>query len=267
MGYYKVEILDNTYVPLRTFYLDIRSVTARTSWSDMNFYFYCNSNTLTINGNIVDENSIQTYWNLNPISGYSPIIQLDATSGNPHLTWDITNIYMGSYTRCGFIIYRGINNGTPTAICTTAYNTYSYYDYDYSIIGHGNPAHYKVSALFFDGETTYRECEQSNDISIQVLSTHKKKGENNHSENYYSTNYPNPFNPTTKIYFSLSETSNLQIIVFNSYGQEIQQLFKGIKEKGNHELLFDGKNLSSGVYYYTIKTDKLSETKKMILLK
>ena len=44
-------------------------------------------------------------------------------------------------------------------------------------------------------------------------------------------------------------------------------LNKGLKEKGNYKLQFDGKNLSSGVYYYTLKPDKFSETKKMVLLK
>jgi hypothetical protein len=86
-------------------------------------------------------------------------------------------------------------------------------------------------------------------------------------DNYFLTNYPNPFNPSTKIIFTLPETYNLELTVYNAYGQKVQQLFKGLKEKGNHELQFDGKNLSSGVYYYTLKTDKFSETKKMIIIK
>jgi hypothetical protein len=270
MGYYKVEIfVTSTDSLLKTFYLDLRSSTAKLlPWQDMNYDYDYGNNILTNYENItVANNSIQTYWNSNPYSEYSPIIQLDATSGNPHLTWDATDTQLGSYSRCGFIIYRAIGNGSYTAISTIAYNTYSYYDYDYARVGNGGTVHYKVSARFFDGETTYRECAKSNEVSVIAVPCNKKKGEVNHSDNYCLSNYPNPFNPSTRIYFTLPETSNLQVVVYNSYGQEIQQLFKGIKEKGNHELLFDGKNLSSGVYYFTVKTDKLSETKKMILIK
>lgn len=262
LGKYQVRITpdDERYVQ---FTIDYRTSTIPQNFgsADINLYYTYPDNTLKYsNGNNFPSNT--TIWNEFDWVGYSPLLAQIASYGTPHLVWD--NQPVGS--RTGYIVYRGLNSNSLTAICTTANNIYSYYDYDYSIIGHGNRAHYKVSALFFDG-ATYRESDQSNDVSVLVVAANKKKGEDNHSENYYSTNYPNPFNPTTKIYFSLSESSNLQIVVFNSYGQEIQQLFKGIKEKGNHELLFDGKNLPSGVYYYTIKTDKLSETKKMILLK
>jgi hypothetical protein len=268
MGYYKVDILvTNTGSLLKTFYLDIRSSTARTNWYDMNFYYDVDNNTLTSNGNIVAINSIQTYWNLNPSGGYSPIIRQIATSGAPHIVWDeIQNLNIGDYYLNGYIVYRSCNSGVATAICTTSANTHDYYDYDFTVNNGNNTAHYWVGTLCRTDENIYQEYPKSNQVNVGVI-PQKMKGLNHKPDNYFLTNYPNPFNPTTKISYTLPETSNLEITVYNAYGQEVQQLYKGLKEKGNYELQFDGKSLSSGVYYYTFKTDKFSVTKKMILLK
>lgn len=80
-------------------------------------------------------------------------------------------------------------------------------------------------------------------------------------------NYPNPFNPATKISFELPNQGNVEIRVYDASGREAALLFSGIKSAGRHELTFDASGLSTGVYFYTMKTDKGSLTKKMILIK
>jgi hypothetical protein len=80
-------------------------------------------------------------------------------------------------------------------------------------------------------------------------------------------NYPNPFNPTTKIQFTLSEKTKVELVVFNSLGQEIQSLVSGELGQGNHEVSFDASKLPSGIYLYRLQAGNLVETKKMVLLK
>ncbi len=80
-------------------------------------------------------------------------------------------------------------------------------------------------------------------------------------------NYPNPFNPSTTISFTLPESSIVKISVFNSLGEKVAGLLNHQMAEGYHSVDFDGKNLSSGIYFYRIVTDKYSSTKKMMLLK
>ena len=80
-------------------------------------------------------------------------------------------------------------------------------------------------------------------------------------------NYPNPFNPSTKIRFSLSEFSHVLIKVYDILGNEIMSLVDEDKPAGVYEVLFDGKGLASGTYFYRITAGEFSETHKMVLLK
>ncbi|MBS1492783.1 MAG: T9SS type A sorting domain-containing protein [Bacteroidetes bacterium] len=80
-------------------------------------------------------------------------------------------------------------------------------------------------------------------------------------------NYPNPFNPTTKISFSIPKSSFVSLKVYDIMGKEVAKLVSGNVESGNYSVQFDGKNLSSGVYFYKLETENFSEVKKMSLIK
>ncbi|GJQ64560.1 MAG: hypothetical protein SCALA702_36130 [Melioribacteraceae bacterium] len=80
-------------------------------------------------------------------------------------------------------------------------------------------------------------------------------------------NYPNPFNPSTMISFALQKGSTVKAIVSNALGQSLEILADGYYEAGNHNIAFNGKNLASGIYYYTLTSNGKSMTKKMILMK
>lgn len=82
-----------------------------------------------------------------------------------------------------------------------------------------------------------------------------------------SSNYPNPFNPSTIISYNISKVSNVKIVVYDNLGREVQVLFNGNRSEGNYEAIFNGSNVASGVYYYIISIDGFSETKKMLLVK
>ncbi len=83
-----------------------------------------------------------------------------------------------------------------------------------------------------------------------------------------SQNYPNPFNPNTTIEYSIPEGGLVELKVFDVLGREIKTLINGFVEVGNHSVNFNASNLSSGVYFYSIKyAGKNTITKKMLLTK
>lgn len=80
-------------------------------------------------------------------------------------------------------------------------------------------------------------------------------------------NYPNPFNPTTKIAFSLPKNSYVTLTVFNIPGQKVATLVDELRQAGNHQVIFNGANFPSGIYFYCLKTEGFSKTMKMLLIK
>jgi len=85
-------------------------------------------------------------------------------------------------------------------------------------------------------------------------------------------NYPNPFNPKTKIVFDVPKISKINIEIFNIYGQKIQTLMNNEIQPGLHSLVWDGrdkneKELSSGIYFYRMRSDSFFKSQKLILLK
>jgi hypothetical protein len=80
-------------------------------------------------------------------------------------------------------------------------------------------------------------------------------------------NFPNPFNPSTVIKYSLQVKSQVQLDVFNALGEEVKQLVNEVKEAGQYSIEFNASNLPSGTYLYRLQAGDYVETKKMILLK
>jgi hypothetical protein len=82
-----------------------------------------------------------------------------------------------------------------------------------------------------------------------------------------SQNYPNPFNPSTTITFALPQAGKTTLKVFNILGQEVVSLVDGYENGGIHQIVFNGDRLSSGVYFYQLKSGSFVQSKKMVLLK
>ncbi len=80
-------------------------------------------------------------------------------------------------------------------------------------------------------------------------------------------NFPNPFNPTTTIRYSIPEDGLVTLKIYNAIGQEITTLINEIKQIGNYYLQFDASLLPSGVYFYQLNAGNFTNTKKMILLR
>jgi tetratricopeptide (TPR) repeat protein len=80
-------------------------------------------------------------------------------------------------------------------------------------------------------------------------------------------NYPNPFNPSTLINYSIKEAGLVKIEVFDILGSEVATLVNETKEAGNFSVEFNAANLPSGVYIYTLQVNGFTSSKKMLLMK
>lgn len=80
-------------------------------------------------------------------------------------------------------------------------------------------------------------------------------------------NFPNPFNPTTTINFTIPVSGNVTLKVYNVVGQEIATLVNTFQTAGSYQTQFDAANLSSGMYFYSLTSGNYTQIKKMMLLK
>ncbi|PID59719.1 MAG: hypothetical protein CR986_05485 [Ignavibacteriae bacterium] len=122
---------------------------------------------------------------------------------------------------------------------------------DFSLTN-GNKFLYRLKLIDIDGQFDYSKEIEVNYLPNQFL---------------LKQNYPNPFNPTTSISYILPEKTFVTLTIYNSLGQVVNQLINNEQDYGAYKVNFDASKLSSGVYYYTIKTNKFTETKKMMLIK
>jgi flagellar hook assembly protein FlgD len=80
-------------------------------------------------------------------------------------------------------------------------------------------------------------------------------------------NFPNPFNPTTTVSFSLPEKARVRVEVYNLLGQNVATLADADFTAGNHSITWDATGTPSGLYFYRLTAGQASITKKMLLLK
>jgi len=87
------------------------------------------------------------------------------------------------------------------------------------------------------------------------------------ARDYLYKNTPNPFNPTTKIDYSLEKDTNVSIKIFNIFGETVRVLFTGVQTAGHHQLTFNASDLSSGIYFCVMETPRFRDVIKLNLIK
>ena len=120
---------------------------------------------------------------------------------------------------------------------------------------------YRLKQIDIDGNFEYSEI-----VEIQTNAPSKFE---------LFQNYPNPFNPTTTIKYKIPKIEKngrtvgqrVKIIVYNALVREIATLVDEIEAPGNYSVKFDASGLSSGIYFYALRTDNFIQMKKMILMK
>ena len=140
----------------------------------------------------------------------------------------------------------GFVNGNGT---TTEAKTYRFVDAN---LISGNYS-YRLKQVDYNGTFAYSEV-----VNVDV---------NAPVQFELSQNYPNPFNPSTTINFSLPQSSNVTLKVFNTLGQEVKTLINQNMESGAHSISFDASKLNSGIYFYKLDAGQFSEVRKMTLIK
>ena len=123
---------------------------------------------------------------------------------------------------------------------------------------------YEVSAIYNIGESFPAE--------VVVDVTISDEGDNPVSMTALRANYPNPFNPSTTIAFDIKEAGVVQIDIFNIRGQKVKTLVHEHMDMGRYTAVWtgiddNGRNVSSGMYFYQMRAEGFSEIKRMVLMK
>jgi hypothetical protein len=145
-----------------------------------------------------------------------------------------------NYSTIGFV------DGAGTS---TEQHNYTYVDKN---VNTGNYT-YRLKQIDFDGRFQY-----SDEVNVSATGP---------TTFNLAQNYPNPFNPTTNISFSVPESGNVKLAVYNTIGQEVAVLVNGAVTVGQHEVTFNAASLPSGTYFYKLQTSNSIMVKKMMLLK
>ncbi len=105
----------------------------------------------------------------------------------------------------------------------------------------------------------------------EILSDNRQNSNNEKNlyapKTYSVSNFPNPFNPVTNIFFNIPKESKVTIKIYNTLGQEIQTLTDKNYGEGNHIVEFNASNLPSGVYFYRISAGEYTKVNRLMLLK
>jgi tetratricopeptide (TPR) repeat protein len=107
---------------------------------------------------------------------------------------------------------------------------------------------------------------------LQILGESSSQASNGNavsdsSLGYSINNYPNPFNPSTTINYTIPKTEKVTLEVYDIVGRRIAELVNTEKPAGTHSVRFDASSLASGIYFYTIRAGEFLQTKKMLLIK
>jgi len=86
-------------------------------------------------------------------------------------------------------------------------------------------------------------------------------------KNYLYKNYPNPFNPATTIKFDLQIAGNVELIIFDALGREVEKIVNQYLAEGTYTVNWNAASYSSGIYFYTLKTKTFTSTGRMMMMK
>jgi hypothetical protein len=182
------------------------------------------------------------------LSSFSAIIVKEGIK----LNWG-TETEVNNY---GFEIHRSTQNDSWINIGFVQGNGNSNSPKEYSFLDEQVPAgkySYRLKQIDTDGNFKYSKVI---DVNVGTLTRFE-----------LNQNYPNPFNPSTTISFTLPESGNVNLTVYNIIGEQVVQLFDGYKEAGIHTINFNASELNSSIYIYKLEQNGRTESRKMMLVK
>jgi len=181
-----------------------------------------------------------TSFSANSVNGNVELLWKTATEKNNN-GFDVERKSATSeFVKIGFV--KG--NGT-----TTNLSTYAFTDKN---VKEDFP--YRLKQIDFDGTFAYSNIVNASTSSLPTTFT-------------LAQNFPNPFNPSTTISYSLPKAGVVTLAIFNTLGQKVKEVVNGFQEAGNYTVSLNASDLSSGNYIYNISLNGQSINKKMLLLK
>lgn len=160
-------------------------------------------------------------------------------------------IYVSGYDASGSSVYRSTNQGVNWTKIVEGLTSTDVFALAFDSLG------YIFAGTFNQG--LFKSNYSTTDITKLV--------DKNVTTFYLSQNFPNPFNPNTKIEFSIPEYGFVKVEVYDALGRKVKELLNQELSAGNYSVDFDASDLSSGVYYYRLTTKYFVQMKKAVLLK
>ena len=226
----------------------------------------------------INNGDILRVWNLEHLSPPQPyipktdcfpdfwqncLVLIPSADNHPRLVWGPHPTFSATHYR----IYRAVSNYpvnpsslTYSLISTVSSSTFDFIDYAVTILPDYQYAYYYV--VGWNGTV---QSDKTNYASTQA--EFQKHLMDVPADFSISQNYPNPFNPTTSISYSIPENSFVTLKIYDVLGNELEVLISEQKEPGNYQIDFNARELSSGIYYYTLTAGIFTSTKKMSLIK
>ncbi|MBU0561303.1 MAG: T9SS type A sorting domain-containing protein [Bacteroidetes bacterium] len=210
-----------------------------------------------IPSDVPNTSGLQNYWN--------NVLVILTDQNNPRIVWGPHPTFLAT----NYKVYRAVSS-TPlshpvlfaSVVTTVSNDTFEYKDIDISF-GGSDYIYYFVKG--YNG--SYSEPTNVE----QVNGGFYKKNLSESKKQIFSfdlkQNYPNPFNPTTIISYSIPNNDFVSIKIYDSIGKLVSTLVNSTKEGGNYTVSFNVDNLSSGLYFYTLRISSGSITKKMLLVR
>ena len=203
----------------------------------------------------VDVNMPQTYWAARPTTPQNELSLMNSqfasftaglvSQGDSAAAKPIMPLGQGEY----FGYSNDVVQGDVASFCTLSQTTYGFPGislWEYNQISHS----YVWDEYAAAWQTTSIQTEDALPARYSLFQ-----------------NFPNPFNPTTTITYSLQNATQVTLKVFDILGRQVAVLVNEKKMSGIHEEKFDGSNLASGVYFYRLEAGSFVQTKKLVILR
>lgn len=186
-------------------------------------------------------------------------------NNTPYLTWEAPNV---SEEIDYYKVERAWGENGFGTIATTTNTNYLDYEIFWGTGGNTQFIQYRVLTVY---EDEYIPQDYSNTQKLMVSpDLQKQKSHSNELANFnyeLYQNFPNPFNPSTRIEFELPKDGFVNLKVFDILGRELETLVDAYKNKGKYTVEFNANNLSTGIYFYEIRSNEFVVRRKMILMK
>jgi len=194
-------------------------------------------------------------------------ISISWQDNHPHISWATNNQDEPDFSH--YNIYKKRDSGSYSFLTTTT-NTYFVDNSEIQYSGNPNTkiyVYYKITAEDLDNKESVYSDEVRGAVNENQQQNKIVAEKKDHIDCYISSNFPNPFNPSTLIRYSIKEPGLVSLKVFDILGKEIAVLVNEFRHRGIYESQFNASDLPSGVYIYSLKVNDFYSNQKMLLLK